>query len=293
MKYVKTVELVNNILQQYEVPLTLRQIFYRLVANHDYPNKNSTYCQLSKQLVQARKDGIIDESMIEDRSREFFGGDNGSKNMQEFLDSQISNFLNSRKMFSRKLWDNQPEFVIVWIEKDALSRVVSDVADRYSVMTAPSRGYPSYTFIKQAIKRLPLDKRTIVLHFADHDPSGLDMTRDLQQRLSSYSIDSLRIIEVERVALSYGQVIDYNLSPNPTKLADPRSEEYVAEFGNQCWELDAIDPNDLQRIVKEAITKYINEKAWIQTIEEQEQEREQLQIQFSAMAKEIQKTGLL
>lgn len=289
----RTIKLVNNILQQYKVPLTLRQIFYRLVANFDYPNKDSAYCQLSKQLVQARKDGFIDECMIEDRSREILGGDTGSHNMKEFLGNQISNFLNSPRIFSRKIWNNQAKFVIVWIEKDALSRVVSDVADKYRVMTAPSRGYASYTFIKQAIERFPLDKCTVVLHFADHDPSGLDMTRDLQKRLDNYSIDSLRIIEVERVALSYDQVIDYNLSPNPTKLADPRSEEYVAEFGNQCWELDAIDPDDLQIIVKEAITKHIDEKAWNQTIEEQELEREQLQIQFSAMAIEIKKTGLL
>lgn len=273
--------------------LTLRQIFYRLVANFDYPNKNSAYCQLSKQLVQARKDGYVDENMIEDRSREFLGGDYGSDNVGEFLIKQVNDFLSSPKCYSRNKWNDQPEFVVVCVEKDALSRVLSNVADRFNVVTLVSRGYASYTYIKQAIEMFPVDKCTIVLHFADHDPSGLDMTRDLQKRLDNYSIDSLKMIQVERVALSYDQVVGYNLSPNPTKLADPRSEEYVAEFGNQCWELDAIEPNDLQRIVKKAITKHIDEKAWNQTVEEQEQEREQLQIQFSAMEEQIQKTGLL
>lgn len=134
-----------------------------------------------------------------------------------------------------------------------------------------------------------------MLHFADHDPSGLDMTRDLLQRLSYYTCTkaTLRVFQVERVALSYDQVKSYNLSPNPAKLADPRSEEYVSKFGNQCWELDAIEPNELQRIVEKAIRMHIYEKAWNQTLEEQEQERKQLETQFSTITKEFQKTGLL
>jgi hypothetical protein len=186
MKYEKIIELVNNILQQYEMPLTLRQIFYRLVANFDYPNKNSAYCQLSKQLVHARKDGYVDENMIEDRSREFLGGDYGSDNVEEFLSKQVNDFLSSPKCYSRNRWNDQPEFVVVCVEKDALSRVVSNVADSFNVVTLVTRGYASYTYIKQAIERFPLRKDTIVLHFADHDPSGLDMTRDLEERFANY-----------------------------------------------------------------------------------------------------------
>jgi hypothetical protein len=292
MKYRETTKLTNSILQQYQMPLTLRQIFYRLVADCNYPNTSSAYCHLSKQLVQARKEGIVDKNMIEDRSRDFLGGDYGFFNIEEYLNSRFNEFLSSPKVYSRNMWSDQPEFVVVFVEKDALSRVLSNVADHYNVMTAVSRGYASYTYIIQIIERFPVDKETTVLHFADHDPSGLDMTRDLQNRLSNYSIDPLRTIQVERVALSFDQVQRFGLSPNPTKSADPRIDDYVSQFGDQCWELDAIEPNELQRIAEEAIVRHIDSVAWKSTLAEQELERKQLDAQFSVIEKKLQEIGL-
>lgn len=284
--------MTNSILRQYQMPLTLRQIFYRLVADCNYPNTSSAYCHLSKQLVQARKEGIVDKNMIEDRSRDFLGGDYGFSNIEDYLNSRFNEFLSSPKVYSRNMWNDQPEFVVVFVEKDALSRVLSNVADHYNVMTAVSRGYASYTYIIQIIERFPIDKETTVLHFADHDPSGLDMTRDLQNRLSNYSLYPLRIIQVERIALSYDQVHDFNLSPNPTKSADPRIDRYVSQFGEQCWELDAIDPNGLQRIAEEAIVRHIDRAAWKSTLERQELERKQLETKFSVIEKKLQEIDL-
>ena len=289
MKYNKVVEFVNEILSQYTIPLTLRQVFYRLVANYGYPNKNSTYGQLSKQLVKARIRGDIDATRIEDRSREFLGGDNGFDSLEEFLKYQINAFLNSPEYYSRNMWVSQPEFVIVWIEKDALSRVVSNIADKYTVTTAPSRGYASYTYIKKAIERLPNNKKTTILHFADHDPSGLDMTRDIQERFKEYSNSE---IKVERIALSYDQVQKYSLAPNPTKTLDPRFQSYVSKFGNECWELDAIEPTELQRLVSESIRGHIDVEAWRNTKAEQEEERQKLEQIFTEIGKKFQEMGL-
>jgi hypothetical protein len=289
MNYSKVVELVNEILSQYTMPLTLRQVFYRLVADYSYPNTSSAYTQLSKQLVEAREKGDIDETKIEDRSREFLGGDQGFDRLEEFLDYQINEFLSSPKYYYRKMWTEQPKFVIVWVEKDALSRIISSIAERYNVITAPSRGYASYTYIKQAIENLPVDKDIIILHFADHDPSGLDMTRDLQERFSDYYSGD---VKVERVALTYNQVQTYHLSPNPTKTADPRAKEYVSQFGNQCWELDAIEPNELQRLVSESIEKHIDVEKWNKTLEEAKQERQELEKIFSEIRKKFEEMGL-
>jgi hypothetical protein len=289
MNYSKVVELVNEILSQYTMPLTLRQVFYRLIANYNYPNTNSAYSQLSKQLVEARERGDIDETKIEDRSREFLGGDQGFDRLEEFLDYQINEFLSSPKYYYRKMWTEQPKFVIVWVEKDALSRIISSIAEKYNVITAPSRGYASYTYIKQAIENLPVDKDIIILHFADHDPSGLDMTRDLQERFSDYYSGD---VKVERVALTYNQVQTYHLSPNPTKTADPRAKEYVSQFGNQCWELDAIEPNELQRLVSESIEKHIDVEKWNKTLEEAKQERQELEKIFSEIRKKFEEMGL-
>jgi len=290
MKYDQVVGFVNEILSQYRMPLTLRQIFYRLVSNYSYPNKKSSYNQLSKQLVKAREKGHSDDNRIEDRSRTFLGGDNGFDSPEGFLKHQISRFMASPELYSRKLWTSQPEFVIVWIEKDALSRVVFNIADTYNVVTAPSRGYASYTYIKKAIERFPDNNQIIVLHFADHDPSGLDMTRDLQDRFNSYSS---REVTVERIALSHDQVQRYDLAPNPTKTLDPRYQSYVSEFGNECWELDAIEPNELQRLVDGAILKHIDAKIWNNTITKQKEERQKLEKIFSGIGKKFQEMNLL
>jgi len=290
MKYNKVVELVNQILSQYTMLLTLRQIFYRLVANFDYPNKNSAYGQLSKQLVKARERNHIDGTRIEDRSREFLGGDQGFDNPKDFLNLRIKEFLSSPEYYYRSVWAVQPEFVIVWIEKDALSIVVSTVADKFNVITCPSRGYASYTYIQKALEKLPEEKEITVLHFADHDPSGLDMTRDLEARISEYSeLD----VTVERVALNYDQVQGYRLPPNPTKTADPRAEEYVTIYGNECWELDAIEPNELQRLVFESILEHIDTEIWDNTIDEEAKETQWLEKKFSEVTENFQKMGLL
>lgn len=193
------------------------------------------------------------------------------------------------------MWVSQSEFVLVWIEKDALSRVVSSIAEGYKVITAPSRGYASYTYIKEAVAKFPEDKPITVLHFADHDPSGIDMTRDLEQRLQRYSeLEGLDLnINVQRIALTYQQVQEYNLTPNPTKTADPRATGYIEQFGNQCWELDAIDPNVLQKLVLESIKNHIDAYIWNQTLEQQEQERQELEEQFSAIEQLLGEHGYL
>lgn len=253
------------------------------------------YNQLSKQLVKARERGDVDESRMEDRSREFLGGDYGFDDSSDFVSYQIRRFLSSPRRYTRIMWTSQPEFVLIWIEKDALSRVVSGIADRYKVITAPSRGYASYTYIKEAVAKFPEDKQITVLHFADHDPSGLDMTRDLEQRLRRYSeLEGLDInISVQRIALTHQQVQEYNLTPNPTKTADPRATGYTEQFGNQCWELDAIEPNELQRLVSESIKSHIDADIWNQTLEQQTQERQELEEQFSAIEQILREHGYL
>ena len=280
MRYNMTVTCTNDILSQYTMKLILRQIFYRLVAGYEYPNTKSAYNQLSKQLVKARERGDVDATKFEDRSREFLGGDFQFNSLEEFVTYQFETFLDSPNYYATKVWTSQPEYVIVWIEKDALSRVVSTVADEYKVVTCPSRGYASYTYLREALARLPEDKEITILHLADHDPSGLNMTRDLENRISEYSdLD----ITVERIALNYDQVQHYGLPPNPTKPADPRFQGYIAEYGNECWELDAIEPVELQRMVSAAIRNHIDFNIWNQTLEQIRQEREELRTTFSSI----------
>lgn len=253
-----------------------------------YPNKRSSYNQLSSQLVKAREKGEINENRIEDRTREFLGGENGFTSLQSFIDIVKSHFLNYWENYERNLWTSQEKFVVVWVEKDALSRVIASAANEYRVITAPSKGYASYTYIKEAIDKIPNNKPVIVLHFSDHDPSGLDMTRDLQDRFDRYT---LKPVTIERIALTFSQVKEYGLVPNPTKLSDTRSSRYVAEYGRECWELDAIEPNELQRLVTKATEKHLDLDKWKSDLLLEGEEREQLRGKFNQWSELLTETS--
>ncbi|MEE9586030.1 MAG: hypothetical protein V3W09_03935, partial [Nitrososphaerales archaeon] len=114
----------------------------------------------------------------------------------------------------------------------------------------------------------------IILHFADHDPSGIDMTRDLEARLIRYGASN---VTVERIALTIEQVRERNLEPSPTKNTDSRSSEYNAQYGQECWELDAIRPNELTKMVDNAVMKHMDVDLWNRTVQEVKEERQSLE----------------
>jgi len=278
------VQAVNAILTEYDFPLTLRQIYYRLVASGLIPNKRSAYNQLSKTLVKAREEGEVDDTRIEDRARQVLRGESGYDDPEEFTELMEKWFRGSGARYKADLWADQDAFVEVWVEKDALSRVIAQAAEPYRVTVCPSRGYSSYTYIKRMAiddRLSDVDKPIIILDFRDHDPSGLQMTEDLRKRLVKYG-DGLDI-EVKRIALRIDQVKQYNLISNPTKLADPRSQAYVAQYGDQCWELDAIEPRELQRIVKDAIEEHVDREVWENGLKQEEEDRTSLTESFASL----------
>jgi len=283
MRYSKTIQNVNEILRQYRIKLTLRQIYYRLVADYGLVNSKSSYNQLSRQLVKARERGDIDETRIEDRTRETLGGDFGYDDVDDFIEAKLKNLEESWKYFSMPYWKNQDYKLEVWVEKDALSRVISEALIPYGVLTAPSKGYSSYTYVKAGIDRFNKEngKKKIILHFSDHD--RLDMTRDLQDRIWRYGGN----IEVKRIVLTYDQVKKYDLVPNPIKLADSRSSVYIARYGNKCWELDALPPYELQRIVREAIEKYIDRDRWNERMDEIREETKKARYRIKEIINKI------
>lgn len=272
MKYEETVREVNGILTQYTMALTLRQVYYRLVAAVLIPNTRSAYNSLSSQLVTAREQGQVDEARFIDRSRRI--DDNCFDTPESFLQACRYTL---KVNYVRRFWTSQPTYVEVWVEKDALSQVLLGAVKDLNTIVAPSRGYSSYSYLRDASHRIDNQgkDRAVVLHFADHDPSGIDMSRDLEERLSRYSSTQ---IEVKRIALTFDQVKEYSLIPNPTKLADPRSGDYVANFGDECWELDAIEPDELVRIAEEAVSSEVEDwDAWEELKELERKERAELE----------------
>ena len=280
MKYTDVVREVNIVLAQYDMPLTLRQIYYRLVAKLLIPNTVTAYKTLSKLLVKARERGEVDDTRIEDRSRQVLGvGDWGFEDFGSFLDNQIKNLKDSWQYWTRELWKNQPRNVLVAIEKDALSRLFVDIADKFHIHVFPTKGYGSYTYVKNMADRMNIasEKPTIVLYFGDYDPSGRDIERDLTDRLERYGGENFKAV---RIALTKDQIARFNLPPRPEdtatlqKLArDPRTKTYGMEY---AAELDALEPPTLQAMTRDAITTTIDDEKWKEDLEQIRQEQQEL-----------------
>jgi hypothetical protein len=170
MRYGEIVKAVNEILAQYDAPLTLRQVYYRLVAKALIPNTVTSYKTLSRLLVKARERGEVDDARIEDRSRQVLGaGDWGCGDFDAFIGYHVDRLKSSWQYWTRPLWENQPRNVVIALEKDALSRLFVDVADGFRVRVFPTRGYGSYTYVKGMAGSMGpnTDKPTIVLYFGD------------------------------------------------------------------------------------------------------------------------------
>ena len=160
------------------------------------------------------------------------------------------------------MWEDQPVYLLISLEKDALSRLVSRVGNRYSIRTFPTRGYPSFSYVQTMAKYMQTrlgGKPTIVLYFGDFDPSGVDIERDLEDRLGRYGATEYK---VKRIALTADQIKQYKLPPMPVKRSDARAESFMAEHGDKSVELDALDPNLLQDTVERAIRENISVRKW-------------------------------
>lgn len=179
--------------------------------------------------------------------------------------------------YRRNPWLDQDNYVEVWLEKDALSTVISRIAtDIYGVPVAVNRGYGSFSFIREGAERIESnDKSLHILYFGDFDPSGEDMVRDLQNRIVKYSSGE-RMARVHKIALTKAQIKEYNIPEVPPKEKDVRTEAFVEKHGSKTAELDAIDPKVLQVIVKEAIENYIDPRRWNATNDKSIEDKRQI-----------------
>ncbi len=261
--YDEIVDAALDIFQQYDTAITLRQLYYRLVSRLLIPNTINSYKRLSRIMVKAREDGDVPLNCLEDRSRRGLGrGDVGYNSAEEYLKKKITTLQDSWKSFTMPMWDDQPKNVMISLEKDALSRLVSREANRFSVRTFPTRGYPSFSFVQEMsryITRQLGGKPTVVLYFGDFDPSGVDIERDLSERLERYGAKDFT---VQRIALTADQIKKYSLPPMPVKRSDARADSFLEEHGDRAVELDALDPNLLQTTVRKAVVKNINMRKW-------------------------------
>lgn len=160
-----------------------------------------------------------------------------------------------------------------WIEKEALAGVFERICRELRVPYLSCRGYTSQSEMWRAGRRLKQAQRRgqipIIYHFGDHDPSGINMGEDIQKRLDLFMGGP----EFHRLALNMDQVEQYNPPPNPAKETDARFRAYRDQFGDESWELDALEPTILSNLVREAIEGIIDQDAWDRATEEENKHR--------------------
>lgn len=267
-KSLATIQQVNEIVVDYAnqgFGLTLRQLYYQFVARGLIPNNDREYKNLGSVVNDGRLAGLIDWYAISDRGRWLRNAwsDPGEP------EDQLEGMAESYKLDAWEGQDYRPE---VWVEKDALVDIIGQACEPYGVAYFSCRGYTSQTEMWGAGRRIlqnsRLGQRTIIIHLGDHDPSGIDMSRDITERLSLFAQED---IAFERIALNRDQIDDYNPPPNPAKLTDSRSSGYVSLYGDESWELDALEPSVLVELISRTIAQYRDEDAYNEVLLRQEE----------------------
>jgi hypothetical protein len=260
------IEEANEIIDEYTIKgfrLTLRQLYYQFVARDWFGNSDKNYNLLGRAINTGRMIGLVDWSAIEDRTR-FPRSSTHWDSIKEIVESAIWSYRIDK-------WETTLAKVEAWVEKDALIDIVERVCNDYDVTCFSCRGYVSQTAMREAALRF-MEKPGVIIHLGDHDPSGIDMSRDIQDRLNIFGATVI----VDRVALNMSQVELHKPPPNPAKITDSRAKDYIKKHGNESWELDALPPEVLAELVEASIKKYWNEEAWEERKQEEDASKERM-----------------
>ncbi len=254
-------ETVKTILGETK-PMTLRQIYYQLVSKQVFENIKSNYDFLSGFLRDARKDGLISWTSIEDRTRR-----PRDVNMWE----DVSDFIKTLKdVYRLDVWQTQKKYVVVWLEKDALSGIFEEITNWYGVTLLVGRGYNSWSLKNQLAERFKKMKReTTVLYFGDFDPSGEDIVRDLAESFGFFGLSPKFV----KVALTLEDVRKYRLPYDFAKKTDTRAKGFIEKYGDIAVELDALPVDVLRNKIIESIESEMDIGALMEIKKNEKEER--------------------
>lgn len=265
-------------------PCTVRQLYYQLVAQGVIEKTEQAYKLTVRECTRLRLEGRLPWSHLADHTRWMHKPD---------LQNSLNEFLSqSQALYRRDLWKAQNIHVEVWIEKDALTGVFDHVTSEFGVGLFPCRGYPSIAFLHSAAVNLACKLRSgkpcHLYYFGDYDPSGVDIPRNVVERLRMFvpqslvamdfragtAIDLVREhLHFQSVAVTPEQITELNLPTRPTKRSDSRAKEW----SGGCVELDAIHPTELRRMTAALITQHIDSEQWESSQQIENAERDILQ----------------
>lgn len=266
------IDQANDIIDQYSedgYTLSLRQLYYQFVARDLIPNTEKSYKNLGNAINDGRMAGLISWTKIEDRGRGI---------TPWLIEEDEQNVLaDIEYALALDFWAPQNAYVEVWVEKDALSSVIQRPCSDWRVPYMPCKGYLSASEAWRSGRRFRamqrLGRRCVLIHLGDHDPSGIDMTRDNDDRLALFAGEQ---VEVRRIALNMDQVTQYNPPENPAKVTDTRANDYIARYGKHSWELDALEPRVLHELIDAEIRTLVDIDLWNETINEENERRSTL-----------------
>lgn len=273
-------EVIGAVLRRYAAQgyqLSLRQLYYQLVAQNVVANTERSYKNVGNLVSDARLSGIIDWGAIEDRGRNTLTNPHWD-NPRDFLDAVVPQFAIDK-------WFKQPNYVEVMVEKQALEGVLEPVCRELDIPFTANKGYSSSSALYECGKRfedkLSDDKGCYIIYLGDHDPSGIDMTRDVLDRINMFARSDHKENEdpkvtVQRVALNMDQIRRLKPPENPAKLTDSRANGYIEKFGRSSWELDAIEPSALARLVREAVYGIRDDDIWEESVAYENAMRDEL-----------------
>ena len=272
-KSLDLIEKINSVIEQYQrdyFNLTLRQCYYQLVARGFIENNQRSYDNIGKLVNNARLAGLIDWGVITDRTRMAT-----ACNCSD--DLPVDAIQSAADYFRVGKWLNQPNYVEVWVEKEALIDIVARACWQYGAGYFTTRGYCSQTEMWKAAQRFINEKDRegrYIIYLGDHDSSGTDMTRDVADRMKMFGAD----VEVRRIALTMEQIRRFNPPPAPAKETDSRTKKYIAENGNDVWELDALEPKVIQQLIDSEICKLFDEKVFAETRAIEQERKQELRL---------------
>jgi hypothetical protein len=234
-----------------ESPMTVRQLFYRLVSAEVIANCRGDYQKVSRVMTRARNLDLISWDAIVDRSRPVY---------------QACTWLNLAERFEhvartyrRDAWQDQPVYVEVWSEKDAVVGSIQEVTERYAVTLRPTRGFSSTTNVHELAELfINIGKPVFVFYIGDHDPSGRCMDSEIVKRVRSYGAE----FTLTRLAIHRADIRKFKLPPLQIKPADSRADAFERKYGTKCVELDALPPAELRRRIEAAIRGRLDPGAW-------------------------------
>jgi hypothetical protein len=274
------IEQANNIIGEYTAQgfvLTLRQLYYQMVSRDILPNKVQSYKRLGSIINDARYAGLVDWSALEDRTRNITGSSHWTSPADIISSAAFS--------FALDKWAKQSYRPELWVEKQALENIVQRAAQDNDLSYICCRGYMSASEMYEAAERIRRrrvntlhSQETVIIYLGDHDPSGLDMSDgDIPKRFeiffSKYHLDP---VPIKRVALNWDQIQQYQPPPNPAKETDSRFNGYQAKFGDESWELDALEPALLLSIIQAAIDEVKDHALYDEEQEREDSERQAL-----------------